>query len=85
MHETARLFHVVADPRNATALRKLYQRETSRAELDSVRHDPWSNEFMNLFNDLDFNPDVPEVSGGTVPCVIDSRPEDVRQGATVRA
>jgi hypothetical protein len=44
MHETARLCHVVADPRNATALRKLYQRETNRAELDSGMHDPWSND-----------------------------------------
>jgi hypothetical protein len=32
--ETARLCHVVADPRNSTALRKLYQRECNRSELD---------------------------------------------------
>jgi hypothetical protein len=79
MHETARLLHVVADPRNATALLKLYQRETNRAELDSSRHEPWSNEFMDLSYDPDFNPDVPEVHGGTVQSVLDKfRPEDVR-------
>jgi hypothetical protein len=79
MHETARLCHVISDPRNPTALRKLYQRETNRAELDSGRHDQWSNEFMDLFKDPDFNPDVPEVHGGTVQCVLDKfRHEDVR-------
>jgi hypothetical protein len=79
MHETALLCHVISDPRNATALRKLYQRETNRAELDSGRYDTWSNEFMDLFNDPDFNPDVPEVHGGTLQSVLDKfRPEDVR-------
>jgi hypothetical protein len=79
MHETARLCHVIADPRNATALRKLYQREPNRSELDSGRHDPWSNEFMDLFNDPNFSPDVPEWRAGIVQCVLDRfRPEDVR-------
>jgi hypothetical protein len=34
MLETARLCHGVADQRNATALRKLYQRESNLSELD---------------------------------------------------
>jgi hypothetical protein len=79
MHETARLCHVIADPRHATALRKLYQIESNRSELDSGRHDPWSNEFMDLFNDPNFNPDVPEWRAGNMQCVLDRlRPEDVR-------
>jgi hypothetical protein len=80
MHETARLCQVISDPRNSTALRKLYQRETNLAELDSVRHDPCSNDLMDLFKDPYFNPDVPDFSGGTVQCVRDKfRPEYVRQ------
>jgi hypothetical protein len=65
-HETARLCHVVADPRNSIALRKLYERDTNRSEIESGRHDPWSNEFMELFNDPAYEPQVPEISGGAV-------------------
>jgi hypothetical protein len=70
-HETARLCHVVADPRNSTALRKLYEREENRSELDSGRHDPWCNEFMDLFNDPMYEPEVPEVSCGAVQELLD--------------
>jgi hypothetical protein len=61
----------VADPRNSTALRKLYEREENRSELDSGRHDPWCNEFIDLFNDLMYEPEVPEVSCGTVQELLD--------------
>jgi hypothetical protein len=49
-HETARLCHVISDPRNSTALSRLYNRAESRAEIDQGRYDPWSNEFPELFN-----------------------------------
>jgi hypothetical protein len=70
-NEYARLCHVVCDPRNATALTALYNRPESRAELDNGRHDPWSNEIPAMFNDPQFCPDVPEISGGAIQEEID--------------
>jgi hypothetical protein len=71
-NETARLCHVVADPRNATVLQSIYNKPENRAELDAGRHDPWSNDFPDLFNDESYIPDVPFVSGGTVQEEIDA-------------
>jgi hypothetical protein len=70
-HETARLCHVISDPRNSTALRNLYNRAESRAEIDQGRHDPWSNEFPDLFNTKSYEPDVPLISGGAVQTELD--------------
>jgi hypothetical protein len=70
-NEYARLCHVICDPRNATALTALHNRPESRAELDNGRHDPWSNEFPEMFNDPQFCPDVPEISGGAIQEEID--------------
>jgi hypothetical protein len=70
-NEYARPCHVICDPRNATALTALYNRPESRAELDQGRHDPWSNEFPEMFNDPQFRPDVPEISGGAIQEEID--------------
>jgi hypothetical protein len=87
-NETARLCHVVSDPRNAVALQKLYNKPETRAELDNGRHDPWTNEFQDLFNDELYCPDVPELSGGVMqeeidlfdPCNVRHK----RSGATLK-
>jgi hypothetical protein len=67
----ARLCRVICDPWNATALTALYNRPESRAELDQGRHDSWSNEFPEMFNDSQFRPDVPEISDGAIQEEID--------------
>jgi len=43
--ELARLCHVIADPRHATAVAALHQRFENRGELERGLHDPWSLEF----------------------------------------
>jgi hypothetical protein len=78
-NETARLCHVIADPRNAVVLQKHYNKPENRAELDRGRHDPWSHDFPTLFNDPTFRPDVPEISGGASQEELDQfDPSDVR-------
>ena len=50
-HEVTQLCHVLAQPKHFRVLSRLYNRPDTRAELDRGCHDPWSNEFVNLFND----------------------------------
>jgi hypothetical protein len=69
-NESARLAHVSVDPSNARALTKLMERPT-RQDLDQGLHDPWSNEFLRLFNDPHFVPEPPEIAGGAVLPTID--------------
>lgn len=65
--ELARLCHVIADPRHYTAFERLHRKPESRAELDKARHDPWSAEFQDAFNDDGFQPHQPAaVDGVTV-------------------
>ena len=63
-HDSARLFHVIADPRHATAIGRLYNKIDTRAELDQARNDPWSAEFVDLFNSEDYNPVEPDGKDG---------------------
>jgi hypothetical protein len=42
-----------------------------RQDLDQGLHDPWSNEFLRLFNDPHFVPEPPEIAGGAVLLTID--------------
>lgn len=62
--ESARLCHVIADSRNTTLVAQMYQRISTRAELDRQRHDPFAIEFRLLFNDADFIPEPPEPHDG---------------------
>ena len=63
-HQTARLCHVVSDPRNSIILSWLYNRAESRAEIEQGRHDPCSNEFPELFNDRkEYKHEAPSFSG----------------------
>jgi len=59
MHESARLCHVLADPRNATSVARLYNGTPTRAEIDVGIHDPWSSEFVDMFNDRGYVCTVP--------------------------
>jgi hypothetical protein len=70
-HETARLCHVVSDPRNSTTLSRLYNRAESRAEIDQGRHDPLSNEFPELFNNEGYQPEVSLFAGGDLQAELD--------------
>lgn len=69
-NETARLAHVLVDPSNSTALTRLVSR-ASREQLDAGLHDPWSAEFVTLFNNPAFVPEVPEIAGGAVQETLD--------------
>jgi hypothetical protein len=69
-NETARLSHVLVDPSNSTALTRLVSR-ASREQLDVGLHDPWSEEFVSLFNNPTFVPEVPEIAGGAVQETLD--------------
>jgi hypothetical protein len=61
-------------------LRKLYERELGRAELDAGQFDPGSNEFVNLSNGPKFQPEVSEVAGGAVQELLDVfDPSELRQ------
>lgn len=61
-----RLFHVLADGRHFISLSKLHesQKPETHLELDQPRHDPWGNEFQDVFNDNNFLPDVPGTVDG---------------------
>ena len=63
-HDIARLCHVIVDPRHSVILRKLYNKPENRAELDAGRVDPWSREFVEMFNDPLFQPEPPIAAGG---------------------
>lgn len=54
MNKAARLCHALADPRHATAVGRLYNKMETRPEMDFGKHDPWSAEFVDLFNCPDF-------------------------------
>jgi hypothetical protein len=69
-NESARFAHVLVDPSNARALTKLMEKPT-RQDLDQGLHDPWSNEFLRLFNDPRFVPEPPDIAGGAVLSTID--------------
>jgi len=62
--EAARLCHVMADPRNSTAIARLYNGTPSRAEIDSTIPDPWENELVEMFNSDDFEPSTPVAKDG---------------------
>lgn len=88
-NEFARLCHVMADPRHATVMEKLYNVPETRQELDTARHDPWSAKFSELFNDKSFKPSLPVGVDGVTddiistfdPCVA----PHVRTGATLKS
>ena len=87
-HETARLFHVIADARHSTIVARMYQRVETRSELDAGRHDPFAHEFLELFNDDTFHPDIPEaVCGITEDLLLQFDPElhpHKRNGTTLK-
>lgn len=68
-HETARLCHVLADRRHATILAKLYHK-SDRQELDVGSHDPWSEEFADLFNSTSYQPYQPEGESGVTDDIL---------------
>ena len=63
-HETAQLCHVIADPRHSTIIACMYQQIETRSELDSGRHHPYAHEFIELFNDESYLPDLIDVVCG---------------------
>jgi hypothetical protein len=69
-NETERLAHVLVDPSNSTALTRLVSR-ASREQLDVGLHDPWSVEFVSLFNNPKFVPVVPDIARGAVQETLD--------------
>lgn len=86
-HEYARLCHVIQHPSNSTAVARLYNKPKSRAELDKGRHDPFANEFADLFNEqVKFV--LPEPRDGITADVLDAfDPNDhphKRQGAILK-
>jgi hypothetical protein len=70
VNESARLAHVLVDPSNSRALTKLMGKPT-RQDRDQGLHDPWSNEFLRLFNDPRFVQEPPDIAGGAVLSTID--------------
>jgi hypothetical protein len=62
---------VLADPRHTTAIAALYQRPESRAELEKARHDPWSIDFADTFNDDLFLPVTPDPVDGVTKDLIE--------------
>ena len=86
--DSARLCHVIADPGNAIILAKLYQRISSRAELDIQRHDPFVYEFCTMFNDSAFMPVRPVPVDGITEDVLlgidPSKPRHRRQGQQLK-
>eukprot|EP00171_Calliarthron_tuberculosum_P004659 IDg4659t1 len=70
MHETARLCHVIQSPVHSTSLTRLYCKPASRAELDRGRHDPWANEFADMFNDDNFTPSTPDCHNGVTEDIL---------------
>ena len=69
-HESARLCHVIADPRHATAISRLYNKIDNRAELDQACNDLWYAEFVDLFNSEDYNPVVTDGKNGVTDDLI---------------
>ena len=69
-HESARLCHVIADPQHATAIGRLYNKIDNRAELDQAGNNPWSAEFVDLFNSEDYNLVVPDAKDGVTDDLI---------------
>jgi len=65
MHEAARLCHVINSPLHSTVLARMYTKPASRSELEA-RHDPWNNEFAELFNDDTFSPAIPGPRDGVL-------------------
>jgi len=89
LHESARLCHVMNDPRNSTALVRLYNKPASRAELDMGRQDPWVHEFAALFNDKSFQPSVPEPYDGVTSDILGrfqpNRHDVIREGSILKS
>lgn len=70
--EYARLLHVLADTRMATARQRLMC-PRSRQELDCIRTDPWDEYISGLFNDESFRPEsVDMLAGGITRSDIDT-------------
>lgn len=59
-HEAAQLCHLICTSLHSTVLGRIYVKPSSRAELDKGRHDPWSNESCDLFNNEVFLPSASE-------------------------
>ena len=57
-HETERFCHVIGDAIHSTIVARMYQRIETRSELDSVRHYRFAYEFLELFNDETFDPEI---------------------------
>lgn len=56
-HETAKLCHVICSLIHTTVHDRLYVKPISIGELDRGRHDPWANEFSEVFkNDVSIPP-----------------------------
>jgi len=70
-HETLRLCHVINNPANSTILARLYNKPSSRAELDSGRYDPWAHEFADLYNSDTFMPEIPDLRDGVTHDILD--------------
>lgn len=68
--DSARLCHVIADWRHSTIVADLYQRIQDRSELDTGRKDPFADEFKLLFNDAEFQPDIPVVCDGVTDDIL---------------
>jgi len=77
------------DPRNSTALVRLYNKPASRAELDMGRQDPWVHEFAALFNDKSFQPSVPEPYDGVTSDILGrfqpNRHDVIREGSILKS
>lgn len=88
-HETARLCHVINHPSNSTILVQLYNKPPSRAVLDKTRHDPWANQFADLFNDTSFVAVAPEPHDGvTTDILAQFKPNvhpETRDGAMLKS
>jgi hypothetical protein len=60
----------------------------SHTQTQQGRHDPWSNEFIELFNDPAYEPQVPEISGGAVQELLDKfepwEAKNTREGARLK-
>lgn len=88
-NETARLCHVIQDPRHSTELARLYNKPANRALMDMPRRDPWAFEFASLFNDEEFRPVRPnEHDGVTADVLLSFDPNihpHVRQGSVLKS
>lgn len=70
-NEVVRLAHVLEDPRNFIAFRKLHQQRDTRADIEE-RHDPWSVEFVESFNSRDYVPERPDICDGVTQQMLDA-------------